>query len=57
MDENGTMQKVPSAVHGAVYHYGGVDLFKKLNDDDKLADFGFTTSKGNKKSRKRIKRN
>ena len=44
MDENGTMQKVPSAVHGAVYHYGGVDLFKKLNDDDKLADFVFTPS-------------
>ena len=44
MDENGTMQKVPSAVHGAVYHHGGVDLFKKLNEDGKLVDFGFRSS-------------
>ena len=57
MDENGTMQKVPSAVHGAVYHHGGVDLFKKLKEDDKLVDFGFRSSGDKKKSRKKINRN
>ena len=31
-----------SAVHGAVYHHGGVDLFKKLHEDGKLDRFGFS---------------
>ncbi|MBP5525684.1 MAG: HNH endonuclease [Paludibacteraceae bacterium] len=57
MDENGTMQKVPSAVHGAVYHYGGVDLFKKLHKDGKLDAFGFTTSGSKRKTGRKLNRN
>lgn len=44
MDENGTMQKVPSAVHGAVFHYGGVNKFKQLYAEGKLEGIDFNSS-------------
>ena len=56
MDENGTMQKVPSAVHGAVYHHGGVDLFKKLHEDGKLDEFEFSEDSNDRIKKKRNKK-
>lgn len=44
MDENGSMQKVPSAVHGAVFHYGGVNMFKQLYAEGKLDGIDFSDS-------------